>query len=100
MLSVPAFQQRFREFSQTDPTLIGTVIAEAQRAVAPSIWCELNDDGVGYLAAHLLADDPAGTSTARIDKPVDGDPYSRTTYGVRFRELRTTVTAFCIGVGC
>ena len=80
------FLARFPEFEPASKGMIDEAIAEAARNVVGGVWREKNDDGVRWLAAHLLAISPFGQQARLISK--DGS----TTYGKRFAELVRSVT--------
>jgi hypothetical protein len=92
VVTVPSFQAAFLEFRETDSEIVAACIARAQRWVSASRWGTLTDDGVSYLAAHFLAIDPSGTSTALIPTKDRGEgDFCETTYGVMFMQLRKSV---------
>ena len=54
-IGVSEFVDRFPAFRNTDRRLVEAKLTEARAQVSSSIWGDLYDQGVGYLAAHLLA---------------------------------------------
>lgn len=87
-VSVSSFLEAFPEFSgeRAATDLIQAKIAEASRSVDSRRWGARTDDGVAYLAAHLLAMSPWGQK-ARLS---DGNT-GTTTYKGRFDEMRRQV---------
>ncbi len=62
-VTVTTFLARFPEFTEVNtdfPTLIQTVIDEAELQVSALIWASKRDLGIKYLTAHLLACSPFG----------------------------------------
>ncbi len=88
------FVKRFRAFRKTDRDFVEEKIAEAQRQLSESVWGDLFDDGVGYLAAHLIAMSPGGEHARLIPrnaKPVRGE--ALTTYERQFKRLQRMVAS-------
>jgi len=96
MVTYDSFLAAFPEFKDTNPKLVETKIAEAQRWVAPSVWGTLTDDGVGYWAADVLATSPMGLNVKLA-------PGATTTYRVQFDRLMLSVVggfAGAVGPWC
>ena len=55
-----AFRVRFPEFADLADSLVTAKIGEAQRRCDAGLWGSKYQDGVFYLAAHLLAISPFG----------------------------------------
>lgn len=83
-----SFLAAFPVYTNTPTGLIDARLAEAQRRVGP-LWGDLQDDGVSYLTAHLLAIDPMGESAARSNAMNGALNYGRTTYLVEFERLQS-----------
>lgn len=49
------FLTRFPEFSNLEAAVVGGALDEALRFCSQDVWGAQHDDGVNYLAAHLLA---------------------------------------------
>lgn len=85
-----SFVQEFPEFFnalEKYPGLVDAKLAEATRRVAPKVWKEKTDDGVKYLAAHLLALSPYGQGARLVAK--DGG----TVYGETYERIKREVAA-------
>lgn len=54
-VSLSEFRERFPEFDRASDTLVVGRIAEAERRTPADVWGALEDDGIAYLAAHLLS---------------------------------------------
>lgn len=90
-MDVPTFQKRFRQFRNTDPQVVSMVIAEAALWIDATVYRQLTDSAVAYLAAHKLAMDPQGQDTALKASELEGT-LSTTTYGRQFMEIREAMT--------
>jgi hypothetical protein len=89
-----SFVVAFPAFRNTDRPRVEVKIAEAKRQVDEAVWGELTDDGVGYLAAHLLAIMPGGEHARLIPrnaKPVRGE--ALTTYEREYKRLMRQVAS-------
>lgn len=62
MADVPTFLAGYPEFQGADPTLVTAKMAEAQRALDPTQWGLLSDDGIYLLTAQKLSRSPWGNS--------------------------------------
>lgn len=82
------FVAAFPAFKKTARETVEVKIAEAERQIDRAVWGELADDGIGYLAAHLLAMMPGGEHARLIPrnaKPVRGE--ALTTYERQYKRL-------------
>lgn len=86
--STTEFISRFPEFQELAASVVDGAIAEAGRVTPPSVWTDTRTDGVGYLAAHLLATrsmqigiqvgSPSGSPTGmQLDSSLYGQEYRR-----------------------
>jgi hypothetical protein len=75
----------FPEFTNTDDGILDARLAEAYRRTPAEVWGDLRDDGVKYLAAHLLAQSPYARELKLMDK--DG----QTRYGIERKRLESIV---------
>lgn len=57
-VTAASFLAEFPEFSGASVTLVNAKIAAATLRTPASVWGPLQDEGVKYLAAHLLANSP------------------------------------------
>jgi len=80
------FLARFPEFEPADSSMVASAIAEATRGVDASVWGDKTEDGIRWLAAHLLAITPWGQQARLVSK--DGS----TTYGKEHARLMRSVT--------
>lgn len=87
------FLTRFPEFSNLETAVVGGAIAEAQRFCDSEVWGSHHDDGVSYLAAHLLA-----SRTQAIGQQIGAIPggqsdlgYAGTAYGATFNALQRSL---------
>lgn len=62
------FIEGFPEFAEVEKPYVERKIAEATRQVDTAVWRDKADDGISYLAAHLLALSPFGQN-ARLVPP-------------------------------
>lgn len=69
--------------------MVDARLAEAARRIDPTVWLTLENDGHGYLTAHLLANNPLGNAAKLVAKG-DGP---RTVYEGEYQRLVRTVTA-------
>jgi hypothetical protein len=86
-VTVASFLVAFPELAPAGEPLIAAKLAEAARSVNANVWGVKTDDGVSYLAAHLLACSPYGEN-ARLSSDK-----GESTYGRRFEALRWQVGA-------
>jgi hypothetical protein len=81
------FLADFPQFDEADVDLVDSRLATAARRVGAA-WGDLQDDGIKYLTAHMLALDPRGEASARAPGTAGSDNWSKTTYLVEFERLR------------
>ena len=92
------------ELSVETPDVINFFIAMAQRRVSPLVWGVHNDDGVTFLAAHLMTMKNRNGTPGNPSMQKVGDvqaqyvgftnsttALSSTSYGVEYLELRKLV---------
>jgi hypothetical protein len=87
-LTSASFVQEFPEFFnaiEKYPGLVDAKLAEASRRIASKVWGEKTDDGIKYLAAHLLALSPYGQGMRLVAK--DGGTVYQETYERLKREV-------------
>lgn len=70
-VSAADFVARFPEFTGAGTPLVERCIAEAERRTSDVVWGDLRDDGVRYLAAHLLACSPNAKDMRIKSDPTD-----------------------------
>ncbi len=83
-----SFVKAFPAFKKTSRDLVEAKIAEASREVDAVVWGELADDGIGYLAAHLMSMAPGGEHARLVPrnaKVVRGE--ALTTYERHYKRL-------------
>lgn len=88
------FVASFPAFRKTDKAVVEAKLAEARRLIDTAVWGTLADDGIGYLAAHLLAMMPGGEHARLVPrnaKPVRGE--ALTTYERQYKKLQRTVAS-------
>ena len=85
-VDIRSFLSRFPEFEPAGKPMVREGIAEATRGVDTGVWGAKTDDGIRWLAAHLLAITPWGQQARMVSK--DGS----TTYGVEHARLMRSVT--------
>jgi hypothetical protein len=90
-VDVALFQRRFKQFKNTYPDVVSLVLAEAALQCDASVYRQMTDSAVAYLAAHLLAIDPQGQDTRLKASELEGT-LSTTTYGRRFMDIREMMT--------
>jgi len=78
---------RFPEFSGAPESLVLACIAEAESRTPADVWGEKRDQGVQFLAAHLLAMSPNAK-----DMRLKADP-SQTIYLMERKRLARTVAS-------
>lgn len=81
------FLADFPQFDEADTDLVDAKLAVAVRRVGTA-WGDLQDDGIKYLTAHLLAIDPRSETAARAPATAGADNWSKTTYLREFERLR------------
>jgi hypothetical protein len=86
-VTVQSFRARFPEFNNIEDFAIAEIVAEAERRTDESVWQELREDGVKYLAAHLAATSPFSAELKLVDKGGD------TRYGIERRRLEVIVSS-------
>jgi len=87
-VSFSTFVVSFPAFKRTERPVVEAKIAEATRQVDAAVWGALADDGIGYLAAHLLAMMPGGEHARLVPKnakPIRGE--ALTTYERQYKRL-------------
>lgn len=73
-VTVARFVNDFPEFRDTDEAQITAKLTQAARRINVPVWGTAADDGVMFLAAHLLSISPAGEG-ARIQTEKREDVY-------------------------
>jgi len=109
MATLADFQAKFPTLGSEDETLITDCLAEASREVSATAWGTRSDDGILWLAAHILQKllDSATSDVGAITQMKVGDRsvsfasssssgdgsdwYSTTKYGTRYIALRKLV---------
>jgi hypothetical protein len=81
-----SFLAFFPEFQPAGIRQIDEAIAEAVRNTDAAVWGDKTDDGVKWLAAHLLALSPFGQQARLSSKE------GKSTYGKRRRQLVLSTT--------
>lgn len=90
-LSRANFLIRFPEFGdggvsgqeRAPEELIDDALARAASRVSDAIWTDLADEGIGYLAAHLISISPWGQQARLVPAQPDGT----TTYWAAYMAL-------------
>lgn len=77
----------FPEFSDAGQALVEAKLAEAERNIDIEVWGDQAEDGVCYLAAHLICTSPSGVMARLVSK--DGS----TTYLKRFKQMSMEVSS-------
>lgn len=102
-----SIKSRWSEFASLEDATVTAAIEEAGRRVSSTAWGDLADDGVRYLAAHILAQDIAGSAASPgplVSRSLDGASATYavagmatetggTAYGRRFQELHALIFA-------
>lgn len=91
-----SFLAEFGAFSEADPCLVDAKLAEAKRRVGSS-WGDLQDDGVKYLTAHLLASSPLVEGSALAPGTAGSDNWSKTVYLQEFHRIQSEARAGFFG---
>lgn len=81
------FKAEFAEFEGAPNALVQAKLDLALRRTPADVWGDQQDDGIKYLAAHLLALSPKGRELKLIVNR-DGE----TTYGNQRREMENIVS--------
>lgn len=76
-ISVGELKGRFPEFCDAPDTLVAKVLEEACRRTNETVWGDRFQDGVLYLAAHLLAINPQSRNMAKCCDDKGGTTYLR-----------------------
>lgn len=92
MVTATNFKLQFPEFSEIPDTYIDTWLADAYLCIDATIWGPKTDLGAKFLAAHLMANMPAGRNAQLSTK--DG----KSTYGAQYDELVEQVSGGFRGV--
>jgi hypothetical protein len=107
-VTVAAFQAKFPEFADTESALVQDCLDSAQRNVSTTAWGARADDGVYWLAAHLLRVTQNGANAASgpisghsvgdvsvsyATTATPGDGLAATAYGVQYVALRSMIFA-------
>lgn len=85
-VSVQNFKDAFEEYRKTDEATVAAKIRFARQRIDAGVWGDKYDQGVMYLAAHLLAVAPAGQNTKL--KPENA---AKTVYWQEYERIRNTV---------
>jgi hypothetical protein len=85
------FIAKFPEFRNVAPGAVCSALDEASCFVDACVWGNKRDQGIGYWAANALAISPFGTNT-QLQVGT-----GRTSYQVKFEELRTSVVGGFMG---
>jgi hypothetical protein len=85
-VTLPGFRQAFPEFADTDDTLVMQKLKAAETRIAAGSWGDSYNQGVMYLAAHLLSIAPSG-EFARLKKE-----NRVTTYQLEWERMKKEVT--------
>lgn len=85
-VSTSSFKDRFAQFANTDDDLVQLVLDEASSQVNRTVWGSRADEGILYLAAHLLEIDAYGEAS-RLN-----DDTKQTTFERHFKRLIQQVT--------
>ncbi len=86
-VTVSAFKISFPDFENSGDDLIEACLEEAARRIPAANWRTKTNDGIGYLAAHLIALRTLG-QPARLQ----GADISDTTYGREYLRLMRSVS--------
>lgn len=82
-----AFRLVVPAFTRASDALIADKLAMAERRTPVAIWGDLQEDGVKYLAAHLLALEPEARDL------VKGEKVGESTYGRERKTLEAIVSS-------
>ena len=86
-MTAAEFRAIFPAFSRASDALIEERLAQAERRTPGAIWGDLQEDGVKYLAAHLLALEPQARDLAK------GERFGESAYGRERLFLETIVSS-------
>lgn len=89
-VTVQRFIQAFPDFRKTQRSLVQQKLDAAALRIQADTWDDLTDQGIMYLAAHLLTGAPEGEQ-ARLKKE-----NRATIYWIEFERMRKEVT---LGLG-
>lgn len=70
-----SLKARFSEFKDAPDDLVTQIVSEATRRTDAKVWGEKTDDGIHYLAAHLLAMHPKSRKMANCKCAADGSTW-------------------------
>jgi hypothetical protein len=85
--TVTTFRGRFGEFTNAPTAVVQAAIDEAYRRTPSNVWGGIQDDGAGYLAAHLLALSPRARDMKLANEK------GETIYGTERRRLARIVAS-------
>lgn len=86
-IDAATFKAEFPVFARTDDVLVEAKLRNAVNRVSECVWGTKYQDGVFYLAAHLLTVEPNGQNARLVAK--DGS----STYFEEYTRLQQLVTA-------
>jgi hypothetical protein len=86
------FRVRFPEFVGASDGFVQAYLDQATLRCGSAVWGSKLDDGIMYLAAHLMAVSPWGNSAKLVSSP-DDKGYQRTTYGLEYWTLVRAVSS-------
>jgi hypothetical protein len=86
-VTAASFKVAFPEFVTAPDAIVTARIGMAQRRTPAGIWGDLEDDGVSYLTAHLLALAPSARDMRKGEKP------GETMYGRERKILEAIVSS-------
>jgi hypothetical protein len=91
--STTEFLVRFPEFGEQTTSVVDGALAEAGRVTPEAVWRTLHTDGVGYLAAHLLAGRSMqiGIQVGSPSGNPSGQQLNATLYGQEYLRLRDSL---------
>lgn len=93
-LSYSDFLVDFSEFGKVERKTVERRLASAHRQISEAVWGDTYLDGVGYLAAHLLAVGAKGQPARLVPASAKATREdSLTTYEREFRRLQRQVTS-------
>lgn len=81
MLTLAQFRVRFPEFNSANDPLVNAYLDIAKESIDSEVWGTRENEGHGYLTAHLLCLSPSGQMSRLVAK--DGS----TTYEHRYHAL-------------
>jgi hypothetical protein len=87
------FLSRFPEFGNLEPAVVAGAIAEAQLFCDSEVWGAQHDNGISYLAAHLLASrtQAIGAQVGVGSGSKSELGYAATAYGATFNALQRSL---------